>query len=151
MKLAEALIERADLQKSLEVLRNRLKSNAKVQEGGTPGEEIDSLLAEMHEVLSRLEYLVVHINKTNELTTMKDGKTLAATIAQKDMLAKELSLLSDLLACGSELVNRYSRTEIKVSATFSVKDLQSEVSEKAKELRLLDTRLQEANWLTELV
>lgn len=151
MKLAEALIERANLQKSLEVLRSRLRNNAKVQEGGTPSEEIDALLAEMRETLSRLEYLIVHINKTNELTTMKDGGTIAQTIAKKDVLAKELSLLSDLLSCGSELVSRYSRTEIKINATFSIKEMQAEVSEKSKELRLLDTRLQEANWLTDLL
>lgn len=151
MKLAEAPIERANLQKSPEVLRSRLRNNAKVQEGGTPSEEIDALLSEMRETLSRLEYLIVHINKTNELTLMRDGGTIAHTIAKKDVLTKELSLLSDLLSCGSELVSRYSRTEIKINATFSIKEMQAEVSEKSKELRLLDTRLQEANWLTDLL
>ncbi len=151
MKLAEALIERADLQKSLEVMRGRLKNNAKVQEGAAPNEDIDTLLVEMDEVLTRLEWLIVHINKTNERSIMSDGKTIAEAIAKKDILSKELSLLSDLLSSGSELVSRYTRGEVKINPTFSVKDLQATAAGRAKELRLLDTRLQEANWLTELM
>ncbi len=151
MKLAEALIERADLQKSLEVLRERLRNNAKVQEGTEPNEDITALLKEMDGILSRLEYLIVHINKTNAASIMKDGKTIADTIARKDVLAKELSLLSELMSAGSDLVNRYTRGEIKVNTAFSVKELQGVISEKAKALRLLDTSLQEANWLTELI
>ncbi len=151
MKLAEALIERADLQKTLEVMRKRLNSNAKVQDGVEPNEQVSAIVGEMRTALERLEYLIVHINKTNERTKMKNGKTIAETIAKKDVLAKELSLLSELLAAGSELVSRYSKTEIKILPTFSVKALQTEVSEKAKELRLLDTSLQEANWLTDLL
>jgi len=33
VKLAEALIERADLQKTIAQVKNRMKENAKVQEG----------------------------------------------------------------------------------------------------------------------
>ncbi len=73
MKLAEALIERADLQKSLEIMRGRLKNNAKVQEGAVPNEDIDALLVEMDATLTRLEWLIVHINKTNERSIMSDG------------------------------------------------------------------------------
>lgn len=151
MKLAEALIERADLQRSLEVLRSRLQNNAKVQEGTEPNEDIGELLTEMYNALARLEYLIVHINKTNAATVMKDGGTVAEAIAKKDILAKELSMLTELLRTGSELVNRYTRGEIKVTAAFSVRELQKTVSEKSKELRILDTSLQEVNWLTELL
>ncbi len=151
MKLAEALIERADLQRSLEVMRMRLRNNAKVQEGTLPNEEISTLLTEMQEMLSRLEYLIIHINRTNEYAKMSDGKTIAEAIAKKDILSKELSILSELLSSGSEVVNRYTKSEIRLNTTFSVKELQANLSERSKELRILDTRLQEANWLTELI
>ena len=39
MKLAEALIERADLQRRLEQLKQRLNQNAQYQEGEEPAEE----------------------------------------------------------------------------------------------------------------
>ena len=51
MKIAEALIERADIQKRIEQLRDRLSSNALVQEGEEPAEDPTSLLTE----LDRLE------------------------------------------------------------------------------------------------
>ena len=39
MKLAEALNQRADLQKRIAQLRDRLSNNVKVQEGDTPAEK----------------------------------------------------------------------------------------------------------------
>ena len=47
MKLAEALILRADIQKRIEQLKSRLADNAKVQEGEKPSEEPKALLAEL--------------------------------------------------------------------------------------------------------
>lgn len=44
MKLAEALNLRADLQKRIANLRERLIKNAKVQEGDTPSEDPNMLL-----------------------------------------------------------------------------------------------------------
>ena len=45
MKLAEALVLRADVQKRIEQLRNRLRQSALVQEGETPPENPQELLA----------------------------------------------------------------------------------------------------------
>ena len=45
MKLAEALLLRADLQKRIEQIESRLLRNAKVQEGETPAEDPQALLA----------------------------------------------------------------------------------------------------------
>ncbi len=151
MKLAEALIERADLQRNVENLRARLCRNAKVQEGLVPNESPDILLTEMTALLSRLEFLIVHINQTNAQTRLADGQTIAEKIAQKDVLSKRIALLQDLLEAGSDLVNRMTHSEIKVTATFSVAAIQKEVDTASKELRLLDIKLQEANWLTELL
>ena len=46
MKLAEALMERADLQRRLVQIRERIKQNALYQEGETPAESVTELLAE---------------------------------------------------------------------------------------------------------
>ena len=45
MKLAEALQERADLNRQIEQLRSRLSHNAIVQEGEGPAEDPGDLLA----------------------------------------------------------------------------------------------------------
>ena len=46
MKLAEALIERKDLQNRIDVIQNRLMNNARVQDGETPAEDPMALMAE---------------------------------------------------------------------------------------------------------
>ena len=43
MKLAEALSVRADLQKRISQLKNRLKDSSKVQEGDEPAESTQDL------------------------------------------------------------------------------------------------------------
>jgi hypothetical protein len=47
MKLAEALILRADCQKRIAQLKSRLLVNAKVQEGDTPAETPQELITEL--------------------------------------------------------------------------------------------------------
>ena len=54
MKLAQALVERADLQKRLAQLRRRLLLNAKVQEGEMPAEDPKELLRELEGCVSEL-------------------------------------------------------------------------------------------------
>ena len=49
MKLAEALNLRADLQKRIANLKERLIKNAKVQEGDTPSENPHTLINELNE------------------------------------------------------------------------------------------------------
>ena len=65
MKLAEALQERSDLQKRISQLERRLRDNARVQEGEKPAEDPVGLLRELDESVSRFEYLISAINKTN--------------------------------------------------------------------------------------
>ena len=55
MKLATALLQRADLQKRLAEINNRMKNNAKVQEGEQPSEKPSDLLKELDALLLQLE------------------------------------------------------------------------------------------------
>ena len=52
MKLAEALQERADLNRNIEQLKNRLSSNALVQEGEQPVECPENLKQELDASIS---------------------------------------------------------------------------------------------------
>lgn len=151
MKLAEALIERADIKNKVEMLRMRMINNAKIQEGTSPNEEPKALLKELDEKLERMEYLIKHINKTNELTKAKDGKTISEMIAEKDVLTKKLSILGSYVDSGSAVTTRLTHTEIKIMSAFSVAEMQKEIDKLSKTLRELDTKIQELNWLTELV
>ena len=53
MKLAEALILRADYQKRVELLKNRLLQNVRVQEGDEPNEDPKLLLKKLTELLEK--------------------------------------------------------------------------------------------------
>ena len=149
MKLAEALQERADLNRRIEQLRSRLDSNALVQEGETPAEEPELLLKELDGCVARLEELMAKINRTN-CETVVDGKTLTEMIARKDALLIRLSVYRDLVNTASQTARRATRSEIKILSTINVQDKQRMVDEMAKELRLLDNKLQATNWTVEL-
>ncbi len=150
MKLAEALQERADLNHRIQQLQQRLNSNAIVQEGEQPAEDPAGLLAELDGCVGNLERLITRINLTN-CQTQVGGESLTAHLARRDALKLKLSVYRDLAYNASQLARRATRTEIKVLSSVSVKDVQKQADDLAKELRLLDNSIQAANWTTELI
>ncbi len=149
MKLAEALQERADLNRRIEQLRARLINNALVQEGESPAESPEELLKELDECISRLEELMAKINLTN-CRTLVDGKSLTELIAQKDALTLKISHYRSLIGAASCAVPRATRSEIKIMSAVDVQQLQKKTDEMSKQLRLLDNTIQQTNWITEL-
>lgn len=149
MKLAEALQERADLNRNIEQLKNRLNNNALVQEGEKTTENPEKLKQELDASIKRLAYLIARINRTN-CATVVDGQTLTEMIAEKDALTLKIHLYKDVIYAASQTAYRARNTEIKIKSAISVVDWQAEVDRMAKELRLLDNTLQESNWKTDL-
>lgn len=150
MKLAAALIERADLQTRLTQLQTRLLNNAKVQEGVKPNEDPKDLLKELDEVSKQLEDYIYRINMTNA-ATLVDETPLTSLLAKKDVLTKKISILRTFLNESSALIDRYSLKEIKIDSTVDVAKLQKDLDALSKELRLLDQKIQEINWTTDLI
>lgn len=150
MKLAEALIDRADLQKRIEQLNVRLSSNARVQEGESPAENPEKLLSELNDCITRLEELICRINLTNSATEV-EGKTLTAWIAHRDCLTKKTEILRSFLYAASQLGMRTGKNEIIIRSTVSVEQIQKDVDLLSKELRETDTKIQAANWTTDLL
>ena len=150
MKLAEALILRADLQKRIDQLRVRLNNNAKVQENDKPSENPEELLNELDNNINQLKILIKQINKTN-CVTVSNGQTLADLIAERDTLTLKSNILRGFLNIAGQKVNLYSTTEIKIMSTVDVPALQKELDLLSKKIRETDTELQQANWLTELI
>ena len=149
MKLAEALNQRADLQKRIAQLRERLANNVKVQEGDQPAEKPEDLFKELGGALKQLKDLIVSINRTNQ-ETVWEGKTLTEIIAEKDTLSMHIAALRSALDAANVRSDRYSRNEIKFVRTIDVNALQKRVDDLSRDLRQLDSRLQQANWTTDL-
>ena len=59
MKLAEALQERADLNKRISDLQGRLNQNSLVQEGEIPNEDPNVLMQELEAAIARLQQLLL--------------------------------------------------------------------------------------------
>lgn len=150
MKLAEALQERADLNRKIEELRRRLTNVVLVQEGEDPAEDPAELLKELEGAAGRLEQLMAAINLTN-CRTKADGRTLTELIAKKDALTLKLSAYRDLVYTAGQNTSRARGTEIRVKALLKASDLQREADSMAKEIRELDNLLQETNWKTKLI
>ncbi|MDO5088437.1 MAG: DIP1984 family protein [Leptotrichiaceae bacterium] len=150
MKLAEALILRADLQKRIEQLRIRLNNNAKVQENDTPTEDPKALIDELNASIEQLTLLIKKINRTN-CTATSENMTLADLIAERDTLTLKANIMRTFLQYASQKVELYSNKEIRILSTVDVPSLQKEIDSLSKKIREIDTELQRANWLTDLV
>ena len=150
MKLAEALNERADIQRRIAQLESRLIDNAKVQEGEEPAERPEDLLAELDRLFSRLEELMSKINWTNS-QTIQEGHTMTQLLARRDCLTRKIGVLRSFLQSASATVSRATRSEIKIKSTVSVAKMQKQVDGLSKELRELDSAIQALNWTTNLM
>ena len=150
MKLAEALILRADQQKRIEQLRQRLLRNAKVQEGDKPAEDPRELLAEVERTAADLERLIQRINRTNAATQFDTGLSLSDALARRDVLKIRNAVLRELAGTATVEQVRYSGLEIKFRSTVDVADTQRRADDLARQYRELDTRIQELNWATDL-
>jgi hypothetical protein len=151
MKLAEALVLRADIQKRVEQLRQRLTQSAMVQEGEAPPEEPPALFTELGRLLAQLPTLVTQINRTNLQTKLPDGKTLTQALAERDALDLRRSVLDSLAQVPSSRSNRYSRSEIRYVITVDMGDIRRQIDQLSQQRRELDTAIQATNWNTDLV
>ncbi|HET6670598.1 MAG TPA: DIP1984 family protein [Pyrinomonadaceae bacterium] len=151
MKLAEALILRADSQKRFAQLQARLIGNAKIQEGDEPAEKPKELLGELEGVAAELVDLIKRINKTNSATFIANGKTVSDVLAERDVLAMRRAAYNNLALNAAVAQGRLTRSEIKYVSTIKVAEIQRRADELAKEYRELDARIQELNWQTELI
>jgi hypothetical protein len=149
MKLAEALIIRADCQKRFEQLKARILRSAKVQEGDEPPENPQELLFELEGVANELASLIKSINRTNSQTPLQESQSLSDALAERDVLALRREVYSGLALAASVTQDRYSKSEVKFKSTVSVAEVQKRADELAKAYRELDARIQEANWKTE--
>ncbi len=149
MFLAEALAERAEAQRRLSQLNHRLLLVAKVQEGDEAAEDPQELLAQALGLEDRIVELIQAINRTNLATPHGEG-TLADALVARDALRRKRTLIVALAEAAGSRQDRYSASEIKYVATVDAKELWAQADRLSKEFRLLDTQIQQLNWLTEV-
>jgi hypothetical protein len=151
MKLAEALILRADVQKRLEQMKQRLLRVVKIQEGDNPAEDPQALMAQMEQLYAQWTDLVQRINRTNVATAFDGEMSLADALAVRDHLGGRQAMYRDVAQMATVVYERFMRSEVRYQSTVEVGAVQRQADDLAAERRELDTRIQELNWTTELV
>ncbi|OAB45262.1 DIP1984 family protein [Paenibacillus glacialis] len=151
MKLAEALVLRADCQRKVAQLKQRLERVVKVQEGEEPGEDPSVLLAELNRTLEELTGWIKRINKTNSSIAFDSTRSISDALAERDHCMQKRNILNELLEIASIKQDRFSRSEVKYYRTVDINELQKQVDELSKNYRELDFRIQEKNWTIELI
>ena len=151
MKLAEALIHRADLKQRIAQLHERIARNAKHQEGDPPAEDPARLLEEFERVVSDYEATVARVNRSNLAATLDDGATITEAIARRDGLLVRIATYRKLAAEATVVAARGLKTEIKFVPSVDVRKIQGEADRLSRAHRELDARIQAANWTNDLI
>ncbi|MGO9246988.1 MAG: DIP1984 family protein [Solirubrobacteraceae bacterium] len=151
--VGEALNRRADLQKRIAQLQDRLSSCVLAQEGEEPPENPAELLAELDRRCDELEGLIAKINHTNAGARLATGETVTEGLARRDVIALRQGALRTAITAATGGrggagfgLTRYSRSEIRMVRHVQVSELQSRLDTLAQQRRELDNRLQEHNW-----
>lgn len=150
MKLAEALLIRADHKKKLASLRERIAKNARVQEGEEPQEKVSALIEQAFAVMQEQQAIVQKIDRANMAAQLPDGRLLADALAERETLVQQHSLLVSAISSTHREGDRYSPREIKWVAQLDVAALQKQADDISVKIRVLNARIQETNWRIDL-
>ena len=150
MKLAEALLKRAQLRENRQRLEKRINDNAMVQEGDEPAEDPKALLPLLDASMQEMQNLIVQINRTNAATAFSGTETIADALARRDILADELKIYKGIYDRLAIQRDRYTATEIRFVRCLDPADIQKKIDKLSQEYRELDTALQALNWTVDL-
>jgi len=152
MKLAEALVLRAEITRRIEHLRGRIVGNARYQEGEEPAEDATRLLAQVSLACAELESLIRQIDRTNASARLGAGPITDA-IARRDVLMLRHTVITAAAdAAGPERgLSRQLRSELTFISALSVADLRAQADDVAQRIRELDAEIQRTNWEVDLL
>lgn len=151
MKISEALLNKADLEKKNLQILSRIKANATIQEGEESAENVESLLKIYSSNQFELEKISISIATTNAITKTSNGISIATAIVKKELLKKQIEAYREIYESGTVQNARYSNSEIKRVRTFKLEEVQSKIDSLSKEYRQLDYSIQEANWSNDII
>ena len=147
MKLAEALILKADLKRKAGQLLERLKRNIRVRKGQEPVEAPDSLLDELDRVGADLESLVRRVHWTNANLMFDAEHRISDAIAMRWMLDLRIKILQSVIDHIWESDQWLTCTVVTVDTAA----LQKQLDMLNRKRRDLDAKLQAIRWQEDLL
>jgi hypothetical protein len=152
MKLAEALIERVELQRKNSELVDEIMDNVHLPDCDEPTIVPEELIRRYDANMTRLNELVRRINKTNCFTEMSNGRTLVDAIAKRDCLISRIAEYSySCFLLAPFLLRSEKKEKVKYVRHADLKTLKRKLSHLSQELRKLDTAIQAKNRSVELL
>lgn len=151
MKLSEAMLQQRDIQHHIDELRDRLRSNLIVQEGGQPAEDPEQLLAELDKAIAQLIALTQRISRTTATTRFDETRTISDVLAERESLVVQWRTLANLVKAASLEQIRCSRSSgTRYVPTIDVQAVQWRVDGMSRRYRELDSAIKKINWQVEL-
>jgi uncharacterized protein DUF6847 len=154
VKLGEALAQVSDLRKEIPRLQSRIQAVARYQEGSEPPEDTVALMTAARAAVADMAGLVRRINRTNAGTEISPGRTITDAIAERDRLGLLRNVITSAAdAAGPDRYDllRRTRSELVTKTDMPVRDLRAEADRLARDRRLLDAQIQQADWATDLL
>lgn len=155
MLLAEALSQRSDASKRLAQVQSRFSNAARFFEGDEPEEDASALLEQARALVAEVGGLVRRINRTNAVSEVEPGVTIADVIAMRDEVSSRRKVVVAMVDAARAERGYGARSKDEVHAVLSpsldVKALRREADALAAEFRRLDVQLQAANFTTPVV
>ena len=150
MKLAELLIERAELQRRIVQTSSRLNDYACVQDGDKPPVKPELLLATLDKLHVELEDIIKKINRVNSSIDFDKGVSLADALVTRDILKSRRKIYDNLSKAAQIQDQRYSRKEIRFVTTIDVEKIINVADDVSKAIRIIDSKIQAKNWEIEV-
>ncbi len=150
MKLAEALILRADMQRKLANINSRIAENVKVREGDEPSEMPIKLMKEAEELINNLYSLIAHIHHTNATVKLANDKTLLMTMVERDKLKERYRVINHALNKAKAVPVTQGNHEVKWKKTVNVIALQRQSEDISVKIRNLNMLIQATTWQVDL-
>jgi len=147
MKLAEAMMQRADLDKKVSILGARLNDIALINKNYALEDEPKHLFEELNKSMKALSELVYRIHVTN-METIDNGTTITAMLTKEEILKMRINTLIRIKESAS-IDSRFDKTIYTI--LINKAELQKELDECKSQLEKLDMKLQQLNWQTELI
>lgn len=151
MKLAEALAERAHLQRRLEEAKNRLCASVRFRQGEEMLEDPMALLDLIDATTESLRDYLAQINHTNIAVRAPDGRTLTELIAARDAaLARFKTYKSAWEKLSGDDRTYYSDAQAIMKRALAPAVLRERMDKAGLEWHRLNRVIQRLNWEAEL-
>lgn len=151
MKIAEALTESKRLANLIPTLVHQFNDNAIIVNGVKPEQDPVKLFGQVKAAIDAKAALDKRVAYTNSQIKLGCGLTIHEAIIRKAQLKSTYATLFAMLN-QMRSNKRASDHENDVIKTYGVKPdmIEAQANEAAKELRLIESQMQQANWVEEL-